>query len=475
VSSHIASPWGDPPEPLLDGPLSAQIEEARSQLLKAAQSASASANPGYAAQWVATATEKLDDLLDKYRAKLPDLVALEAPYRERRAKLEASALDFVQASEVKTAANKAYTRILGEELARKRREQELAEASGSSASWQPADLTPYLDGEITEPVPTVLTRTDGKALFYVGLNTIFGDSGSGKSLIMCTTVAQELAAGRVCVWLDYEEATPATTVSRLLALGATREQIGQGLVWVHPDTPVTAEMLAQVADAALALAADDRVVSLLVIDSVGEALAADGLNEDKDADVGPWTNRVRTVLPRLPDCSVILVDHSVKARDGAGRLHPSGSKRKRAALTGIAWLAETVTEFSKHKAGAVQLVCAKDRHGNYLRGDVGAVVRVAPDASVGALNVTVGPPVLGLVATGLQWSLVVQVHEVIKKDPGVSMNKIEGRVTGHGSDAKRAARDFLVSVGAVAQEKKGTGFSHTVTRELTHADSEALS
>jgi hypothetical protein len=272
-----------------------------------------------------------------------------------------------------------YRRLLTNKLARDLFDAEQAE-DDEAASWTREDLTAFLDDDDEDFLPTVLEREDGAALFYTGLNMIFGDSGSGKSMVMAATVAQQLVGGQIVAWIDYEEVKPKTLIKRLRKLGVPREVIDAGLWWKHSDEALTKRRLAKMAAEALEMAGEERTVGLLVIDSVGEALGAEGLNEDKDSDTGPWMNRVRTVLPLLPDAAVVVVDHSTKAKDGPGRLHPSGSKRKRAALTGVAWLTETVEEFSKQTAGAVQLVCAKDRHGNFRRGDVGALVRVTPKA-----------------------------------------------------------------------------------------------
>ncbi len=273
-----------------------------------------------------------------------------------------------------------YAQIVGRERAQRQRAMELAAQDGSAASWEPIELGPWLSGESAEVEPSVLVREDGARLFYAGSNLLFGDSGTGKSLVMCAAVAQEIAAGRVCVWLDYEETTPGTTVSRLLALGVDKQAVQDRLVWMHPVSAATPEMLAKVVSTAQQRAGEAGAVGLVVVDSVGEALAVEGLNEDRDAEVGPWMNRVKTLNAELPDAALVFIDHSTKAKDGAAKFFPSGSKRKRASLTGVTWLAETVEESAKGKPGSVQLVCAKDRHGNFRRGEPGVLVCVAPAA-----------------------------------------------------------------------------------------------
>lgn len=466
------SPWLD--QPLLDGPLAAQIKSARAELLDAANAAASTGHPGHAER-VSEVVQELGQLLTQYEAHAADLAGLEDIYRQRQADLEATALHPVtEVPELQTNARKAYVQLLAAELARNRRAEELAAEDGSAASWEPADLTPWLSGEAAEVAPTVLEREDGACLFYAGSNLLFGDSGSGKSLVMCATVAQQIQTGRVCVWLDYEEATPATTVSRLLALGVSTEQLAECLVWLHPASAATQAMLSQVVSTAVERAGD-RVVGLVVVDSVGEALAVEGLNEDRDSEVAPWLNRLKTLTDQLPDAALVLIDHSTKAKDGAGRLFPSGSKRKRASLTGAAWLAETVEEFAKGKPGSVQLVCAKDRHGTFRRGEPGALVTVAPGEAPGALTVRVRPPVVGLVPSESLWPLVVQAVQACKKSgEPLSKNQMTDAMTGAGNQRKRAAVDLAVELGAITRTKAGQSTLHAFVRELTHADAEAV-
>ena len=76
-------------------------------------------------------------------------------------------------------------------------------------------------------------------------------------------------------------------------------------------------------------------MTLAVVDSLGEAFGLEGIDENHDVEVAPW---LRRVARRLADAglSVLLLDHSTKSADNPRR--PSGSKRKRAAITGASYL-----------------------------------------------------------------------------------------------------------------------------------------
>jgi hypothetical protein len=74
---------------------------------------------------------------------------------------------------------------------------------------------------------------------------------------------------------------------------------------------------------------------------------------------------------------VLLIDHSTKSKDNP--LFPSGSKRKRAAITGASYYLTAVTPLTREAGGRLKLVCAKDRLGNYKRGEEVASIRFKID------------------------------------------------------------------------------------------------
>jgi hypothetical protein len=241
----------------------------------------------------------------------------------------------------------------------------------TGADWRPVDLGPALRGELTAPAPDVLRRDDGSALLYGGqVNSIHGDSGSGKSWIALLAAVQEIRAGRYVLWIDFEDPNEATIVERLRSFGLTDDEIVPQFVYLNPQTPADLDKVSGVC-----FGIDMLGVSLVVIDSVGEAFGVEGLNEDRDDEVGPWLRRVVRPLAAT-GAAVLLIDHATKAN--ANPLHPSGSKRKRAAVTGAAFYVEPVQAFSRTQPGALRVICAKDRHGNFARGSVAAHVAVDP-------------------------------------------------------------------------------------------------
>jgi hypothetical protein len=232
-------------------------------------------------------------------------------------------------------------------------------------SFERIDLAAVLAGDLKQPEPTMLFRYgDGirSALLYAGMvNGVHGDSGTGKSWISIAAIAERFHAAENVILLDLED-TPESVLSRLRMVGITADQIVRHLDYRRPTEPFGPFEMAE-----LLTTIETDNVSLIVIDSLGEAFGTEGINEDKDAEVGPW---LRSVARPLADAgpAVLLIDHSTKSKDGQ-QLHPSGSKRKRAAIGGASYLIEAVTPFVKGGDGRLRVICAKDRHGTYRRGE----------------------------------------------------------------------------------------------------------
>lgn len=244
-------------------------------------------------------------------------------------------------------------------------------------SWKRIDLGPILRGKIEPIEPTILQRDDGRAMFYAGcVNGVHGDSGDGKSMAVELAAAQEINAGHHVIWIDLEDPDGSTIVERLRLLGVSDEDIEGRLHYHRPVEPFADSAVEHIVAEAIAYG-----VTLIVLDSLGEAFGLDGIDEDRDAQVGPW---LRRVARRLADVgpAVVLIDHSTKAKDAP--LFPSGSKRKRAAITGAAYLLEAPEPLTKERGGRLRLTCAKDRHGNWRRGEHVAeiVFTVYPDGGV---------------------------------------------------------------------------------------------
>lgn len=313
-------------------------------------------------------------------------------------------------------------------------------------SLYPVDLADVLAGTAVQPMPEHLLRDDGAALLYPGaVNGIHGDSGTGKGWIVCHLVQQNALRGVRTMLLDFEDTAHSIT-ARLRLLGMSDQDIETWLVYLRPQVPFGGVTVAHVVNTIRELN-----VGGVVIDSLGEAFGLAGVNEDKDVEVGPW---LRMVARAIADTgvSLTLIDHSTKA--GTNDLHPSGSKRKRAAITGASYLVEAVKPFVKEQGGRLRLTCAKDRHGNYRRGQVvGDLVMDSSELGVRLKLYAPSAPALGdatvptILAARSAVAAVKEAGQPVSQKALVGLMKIKAS-----TDTKRGGIEYAATFGALTEE-----------------------
>jgi hypothetical protein len=242
-------------------------------------------------------------------------------------------------------------------------------------------MAPAVAGDIAPLEPSILHRTDGQSVIYPGLlHWMMGEPGKGKTWVALAAVAELLAHNLHVMVLDWE-GNRRIIGHRLAALGVTPTQAARLHYW-RPDRldiPTVATIAQTAAECAL-----------VVCDGVAKALAHQGLDEDRAADVLTWLH-----LLADPVCDVgaamLCLDHVVKANDTRG-LWARGSGAKLGEVSGAAWLLKTGVPFSRHRAGHATLVQAKDREG-WIAADGDPIARVTfTPHDDGHLDVTLDPP-----------------------------------------------------------------------------------
>lgn len=310
--------------------------------------------------------------------------------------------------------------------------------------WEPTPLGPIIDADYKPPVPEVGERDDGTCLFYRGrINSIFGESGTGKSWIAMWVCAHTLTAGENVVYIDLED-HPASVVARFRALGVSDGALVRHLSYISPQMPLRGEAADHLDELA-------QGATVAVVDSVGEALAMQGAGQNDDGEVAQWYR----MLPRRlahAGCAVITLDHVPKAHDSP-KLHAIGSQRKRAAVDGVAYRLEIIGNQapSRTQDGALKLTCAKDRNGTFRQGQLVAEVSVTAGDRVEIVASTPEETEDGHLKPT---ALMERISRWLEEQPdGVarSQRHVEDEVEGKGAHLRTALQE-LVKEGVVAWE-----------------------
>lgn len=215
-----------------------------------------------------------------------------------------------------------------------------------------------------EPAPT---PDVGGLLYERRINSVYGSHTAGKTwfALWCATQVQKLT-----LYVDYEDSAA--------GFRARAKALDQGLLdKVLFMRPAPVEVILGVVE--------QYGVGLVVIDTVGEAMAAMGLDTNAEKDTTRWFAEVPDRIAEAGP-AVLLLDHVAKRADG--KPSPVGSFRKSAAITGASFALENVVGFAKDKAGTSILRCTKDRNGTFATDEKVATVDFEPDGT-GHTEVTV--------------------------------------------------------------------------------------
>jgi len=330
--------------------------------------------------------------------------------------------------------------------------------------WEFVNLDTILDGTYDPPTPTMGLRTDGAGLIYPGrVHSIAGEPGGGKTWLALHMIAETIRAGGTGALIDYED-TAAACVHRLMLLGLTTQQIRTQFTYIRPDGPLVTKGGKVAVNTLTRLA--ELTADLVVIDSVGESLAVEGLPPNDDDAVTQWFRRLPRMLART-GAAVIGLDHVTKSKDDRG-LWAIGSQRKLAAIDGAAYGVDVKVAPTKTKDGKLTVTCAKDRHGTYQRGLL--VANVAID------NVADGVAVK-LVAPDAKFRPTMYMERVsrfLEEIPTASQRGILTGVEGRDSH-KKAAIECLVEEGHLRCEvtKRGNQYV-SVTAFRDHDEVETV-
>lgn len=215
--------------------------------------------------------------------------------------------------------------------------------------------------------PSIIKLQDGTGLLYPGeYHAFMGEPESGKTWLALYGIMEIVHGEETAVLIDCED-NWYKSYSRLLTLGADPEYLAQYFIYVDPLGPTTNSAIERIVEAEPAL---------VVIDSTGESMSSEHLDQNSDHDVAQWSQKLVKPL-RQAGAAVLTLDHVVKSNDDRGRW-AIGSQRKLAGITGAAYRINAEKKWSMEDAGSMVVDCSKDRNGFINRSGVVATILVNP-------------------------------------------------------------------------------------------------
>ena len=336
-------------------------------------------------------------------------------------------------------------------------------APGSPATtWLPIDLAAIIAGiqagETVGPVPALMARDDGPCLLYPGeVHSLAGEPETGKGWIALAAAAEVISSGQRVLYLDFED-SPASIVTRLIALAAAPEAIVERFAYVRPSDPFS--------PGALALLLNGQAYALTILDGLSEAYALLGLDPYSNLDAAKFLATLARPVAATGS-AVLLIDHVVKSKETRGR-YALGAQHKLAGIA-VAYSTDAITTPSRTTAGQIKVKVEKDRHGHvrgHAQSGVIAIAHIAPEDDGERVTVTLEPPETTTGESGefRPTVLMRRVWDFVKDEPGASRNAIRDGVTGRGAWIDKALH-LLIAEGYIDRRRDGQTYAHHAVRE----------
>ena len=304
--------------------------------------------------------------------------------------------------------------------------------------WERLDLAAILNGDIPTDLPDLYPRSDDQPLLYQGkVHSFNGEPESGKSWCALAAAVWALTRGRTVTYLDFED-NPASIVGRLIALGATPDDVLHRFHYHRIDQPYNLDA-SLVLDQALDVAAP----TLAVLDGITEAMNLCGLDPYGNTDVAKFWAIIPRRLART-GAAVVLIDHVTKSRDERGKW-AIGAQHKMAAIDGAAFGFETSQPFGRNRHGVARVTIRKDRPGHlrqHANGDNIGEFHLA--STEGHVDAWIAPPPEP--ASDGKWrptALMERVSRHIELHPRCSRTEVETEVSGKSEWIRRAITVLL--------------------------------
>ncbi|WP_374539486.1 hypothetical protein [Micromonospora aurantiaca (nom. illeg.)] len=221
------------------------------------------------------------------------------------------------------------------------------------------DLTEYLDGTYTPPMPAVGGERDdcARLLYPERWHSCIALTGAGKSWFGLWHAVTEIRAGRVVAYAHFEEHSPAGTLDRLRSIAPelATEEIRERFVWL--------DCSAQWKPGEFAAALPDAP-SLVILDGINAACSLQHMEVNDPKAVGAY--RSHFVAPATKrGAAVLSLGHPPKARDRQGERHGFGSTAWLDEVDGVGLRLEKAkkTPIQRGRRGYSAVYSVKDRYG----------------------------------------------------------------------------------------------------------------
>jgi hypothetical protein len=233
-------------------------------------------------------------------------------------------------------------------------------------SWAPINLNALPDKPPIEPT------LGGTSLLYPGKRHVFsGPPESAKTLAAYTMLILVARTGHTGILIDFEMGSR-DAKKRLQELGATPDEIDL-IPYLEPDIPATPARLKVLVD---------LQPQLVVIDAAAGAYQAEGLDDNKRADVERFS-RLYVGAFWLAGIATIIIDHVVKNIEGRGKF-AIGSERKLGS-SDVHLGFDTIQPISRGTSGRYKITTHKDRGGCLKRGHI-ADLELESDPDTNAIS-----------------------------------------------------------------------------------------
>jgi hypothetical protein len=238
------------------------------------------------------------------------------------------------------------------------------------AGWSRwVDIGGALKGQV--PMPEVWARTDGRHTFYKWqVNAVIGESESGKSLLVQAACVDVLNAGGHVVYLDHES-DAVSVAHRMIALGASRDDLETRFHYLNPEGLLTPAVQAQLIEALEAIGPE-----IVAVDGLTAAMEGQGLevNSNKEA-----ATLFRIYLDPIAECgaAVVAIHHVPKGGTKGQNSHGLGAVTLKNLLGGAMYEVDTEDK-NRHapgRYGTSRVTIKKDRAGGvrmFSKGNVWA-------------------------------------------------------------------------------------------------------